>query len=178
MLPGVAGGPCNAATRVINGVVRDVVSDCAGCLAERCADARAASTGDCLVCSGGVPGVTDTCGSALDTYCSPGVPPPPAPEPVDACAPNAASCSCSQCDCSSSSSWPCGGGGGGCACAGTHYCSCGGYCHPVVGYPCAGGSGHRRLTNKHTHGAWAMSVGDLLQVSGMLLTAAATTPSH
>ena len=162
---GALAGPCDATSRVVSGVVRDVIRDCAGCLALRCASARKASTGDCFVCSAGVPGVTATCSAtSINAYCSAGSPPPPPPEPAE-CASNADSCSCSQCDCSHNTAWPCGGGGGGCACAGTRYCSCGGVCHPVTGYPCPSGSEHRRL---RSNSSAAMSVGDLLQVSGIL----------
>ena len=162
---GALAGPCDATSRVVSGVVKDVIRDCAGCLALRCASARKASTGNCFVCSAGVPGVTATCSTAsIDAYCSAGSPPPPSPEPEE-CASNAKSCSCSQCDCSHNHAWPCGGGGGGCACAGTRYCSCGGVCHPVTGYPCPSGSGHRRL---RSNSSAAMSVGDLLLVSGIL----------
>jgi hypothetical protein len=171
LVPCVAGGACDAATRVISGVVRDVISDCDGCLALRCARARVASVGDCLVCAAAVPGVTSTCGGHADKYCS-AAPPPPVSDPVD-CAYDVKQCVCSQCDCSTSSAWPCGGGGGGCACAGTTYCSCGGICRPVLGFPCTG-SGHRRLGQNNTNSREALSVGDMLQVSGML----ANVPTH
>ena len=162
---GVLAGPCDATSRIVHGVIRDVISNCAGCLALRCANARKASIGDCFICSGGIPGVTATCSAAsIDAYCSAGSPPPPPPEPAE-CASNADSCSCSQCDCSHNAAWPCGGGGGGCACAGTRYCSCSGICHRVEGYPCPSGSGHRRLGGNSSA---AMSVGDRLQVSGVL----------